>query len=752
MFWSRIAYGHLTRRLPIPTCLTRGPARRLASYFDPNTPRDTRSRVLHRKRIHAALPVDFDGLVSQLRDALREKGPAHVRETFLRLFEDPASFAVSDSTASTTAVDDRQVIVSAMRKLAMADDVKFLNRILAAFEKWGIEVDPVMHGAILQGFQGRDLIDSALWWLQNLSTRATACRPRIEWWNTHLAECMRLQRGELFWKSVHALRQYGVSRPNRETYRLIFKHLLAEHSPAIPRHVSQTWINHMAVDGVPFTRSLYRSLVEEFTQAGAFQGIVALQRMHLLAPHAEGKDLLCAQRLAATIRYAGDTSARRLFLQFREHGFVPTPATLDVIADVLSSVTALHRWEEWLGVQASPTAWENFMTRLLTNGQWRHVGSTYREAIKQGRRPTPGMLLPVLHAHCSKPSKPTETDIANALGTFRDYLRLTSDGEGHVGRTTPQAQDDLPLYNILLRTLIHSQSPSLHKTAVSLLEELHFRGIVMDHMATASYIILLMKLSANVHEAFKVYQMLYKRADGEYALDQKGYVAVLNAYCNLGPSASPALVIPYMTMLKDMRTASYDVPADIYTILLRQLSLSAEKVQSQAEELLDQLVEHIKRVHHSLSLDPTLTPDIALWNQLMDTYQRARCFNEAFTIWETMVATGRFDNITVSIVLDACSFSGYFDKGRNIMRRLHRSGFRLNEHNWSTWVECLCRHKKFEEAMRVLCVDLPEKGGIPPSADIAKLILRFARGLREERGLHERIKRELPELYASLER
>lgn len=270
----------------------------------------------------------------------------------------------------------------------------------------------------------------------------------------------------------------------------------------------------------------------------------------------------------------------------------------------------------------------------------------------------------------------------------------------------------------------------------------------MDHMTTASYIILLMKLSPSPQEAFKVYLMMHRRPDGQYVLDQKGYVAVLNSYCNLQPNAGPALVAPYMTMLQDMRHAGYDLPADVYTIILRQLALFATHVKND-EELLGQLIEYIRRVHQTLTLDPTLKPDTALWNQLMDTYQRARCFNEAFTIWETMFVSGQFDNITISIVLDSCNFAGFVDKGRNIMRRVYKSGFPLNEHNWSTWVECLCRHRKFDEAMRVLFVEMPEKSGVAPSANIAKLILLFAKGSQEEKSLHLRMKRDLPGLYAA---
>ncbi|KAI0803336.1 hypothetical protein BC629DRAFT_120034 [Irpex lacteus] len=752
MSWSRVAFGNLFQRPLIAPRVTHARARKLSSYFNSNAwDNSPLGSASGSPRTHAAPLVNLDGLASQLRDALQEKGPEHVRSTFLKFFQDPTGYIVPASSSTASSIDTRQVIVSSLRKLAMANDVKFLERILTTLEKRGMAADDVTHTAILKGFHSRHFTSSALWWLQHISGRSAAYRPLVEWWNSHLSECFRLRRRELFWKSVDALRDAQVPCPNDETYRLIFRQLLAQHSPLSSR-VIRLWITHMEEDNVRFTRSLFDSLVEEFTLAGASRSISSLEHVYLTSPHAEGKESLCAQLLATAIRTKGDASAHRLLLQFRQHGFTPTPATLDVIADVLPSAMAFRRWEDWLGVKASPTAWETLMARLSTDGHWRDVRSTYRDALRQGRQPTAGMLLPVLRVYCSKPSQPTDVDIREALELFSEYICLTSD-DGRVGRTMPEAQDDLPLYNTLLRALTHSQSPSHHEVAVSLMKELRSRGIDIDHMATTSYIILLMKLSPSIQEAFQVYQMMRKRADGKYSLDQKGFVAVMNAYCNLRPNAGPALVTPYMTMLRDMRAAGYDVPPHVYTVVLRQLALFAAEVKKDNNgQLLGQLVDYIKHIHHTLTLDPTLNPDVALWNQLMDTYQRARCFNEAFTIWETMFASGRFDNITISIVLDACGFAGFVDKGRNIMKRVYKSGFSLNEHNWNTWVECLCRHKKFDEAMRVLSVEMPEKAGITTSVGIARLILRFAKGLPEEKGLHLRMKRELPELYAAVER
>ncbi|KAI0347790.1 hypothetical protein BDW22DRAFT_1365020 [Trametopsis cervina] len=743
MLWRRVAHT-VTRPLPRQFTTSRSlrlPRRHASAYFFPNLDRDVEES---ERTLKPAAP-NLDGLVHRLEGALKQN-PDHVRTVFLNYYEDPASLTTSTSTVA----NHGKTISDALRKLAATKDIDLLRRVVDDMErKWGIPAGTQTHEAILKGLNDVGDGEAILNWLQTIPVSSAPDHVHLRWWNSHLEDCTRRNLSSLFWKSMQALRSAQQSSPNTETYRLAFNHLLAEHRGTPPLPLVQEWVDRMREDGVPLTRAQLDSLTEEFDRRGLAQAVPALERMYLLAPHAEGRDSLCAERLASTSLSEGDPSAHALLGRLRQHAFVPTTQTLDVIAKSLSSAAALEKWERWLEVKASPRAWEIVLGRLLSEGMWRQARETYQTALRWGYRPTAGMIHPVLRTYCSPQlSRPSDADIMAALDLFREYIRLTSDG-GYVGRPMPEAQADLPSYNTLLRALTHSRLHSHHDAAVSLMEELRGRGIVLDNMATATYITLLMKLSRNVDQAFKVYQLLHRRPDGQYVLDQQGYVAVLNTYCKLRTDKGPALVVHFTKMLKDMRAAGHDIPAQVYTILLRQLALLTTKMPTEAR--LEELAQYIRRVHHILTLDPTLTPDTILWNQLMDTYQRAGCFREALTIWETMFASRRLDNATISIAVDACAFSGLVDRGRSIMNRAYHSGFPLNKHNWSTWVECLCRHHRFAEAMKVLCIDLPEKAGIAPDLDIAKMILRFARGSRAEWELRDRMKRQLPQLYAAIE-
>ena len=85
--------------------------------------------------------------------------------------------------------------------------------------------------------------------------------------------------------------------------------------------------------------------------------------------------------------------------------------------------------------------------------------------------------------------------------------------------------------------------------------------------------------------------------------------------------------------------------------------------------------------------------------------------------------------------------------GRHVIDKLHRAGFSLNERNWNSWIECLCRYRLFDEALAVLTVDMP-LGGVKPGRNTVKTLLKFAKGTAEEPRVHDSVKRRLPELYA----
>lgn len=154
-----------------------------------------------------------------------------------------------------------------------------------------------------------------------------------------------------------------------------------------------------------------------------------------------------------------------------------------------------------------------------------------------------------------------------------------------------------------------------------------------------------------------------------------------------------------------------------------------------------------------ITVDASLVPDIAMWNQLMDSYQRAGCFQEAIQLWKTMFMARKFDHASVSIVTDACAFAGAHQIAVDIYKQLHAANFRLNRRNWVNWLECLCRLGKFDEALKFVCLQMGRDGKtVAPDVDVVRLLLKFAIAENQVGETRTKLKTYLPDLWASLPR
>jgi len=212
-----------------------------------------------------------------------------------------------------------------------------------------------------------------------------------------------------------------------------------------------------------------------------------------------------------------------------------------------------------------------------------------------------------------------------------------------------------------------------------------------------------------------------------YNLDERGFSAVLKAYCRLsfrGDLQIP-LITQYFSIVNDMRVQKVPITPRVYTIILHQIGIMAMNTRYD-HRVLERLVATIRRVHDFLTLDASISPDAALWNQLMSTYARLGCFGDACRVWEVMYLTGRYDQISVSIILDACAYAGELRTAHSIRRKLTKAGFAFDMRNWNTWLECLCRLGKFDDAINVVSSEMGNDG-MKPNVESVRIIVKFAR-------------------------
>ncbi|KAI9022798.1 hypothetical protein CLU79DRAFT_750785 [Phycomyces nitens] len=164
----------------------------------------------------------------------------------------------------------------------------------------------------------------------------------------------------------------------------------------------------------------------------------------------------------------------------------------------------------------------------------------------------------------------------------------------------------------------------------------------------------------------------------------------LNSLHNSHPSLLAAL-----TLFNDMRQLRIRPNAHCYTAILHACG------QHKDMYILEQ-------VHKLMKMDLYFDPDTAVYNALMDAYNRSGEGETVLQIWETLITSSSptsIDPTTVSIVLDSCGHNGLGHHAKDIWKRLRDTDFALNSNNFNSYIECLCRSTRsrrgFDIARRV---------------------------------------------------
>lgn len=148
--------------------------------------------------------------------------------------------------------------------------------------------------------------------------------------------------------------------------------------------------------------------------------------------------------------------------------------------------------------------------------------------------------------------------------------------------------------------------------------------------------------------------------------------------------SSPRLVAA-MAMFSDMRPLQIQPTIHTYTAMLHACG------QYRDRYILNQ-------IHQQIKVDLYLDPDIAIYNSLMDAYNRTDDGETVLDIWQTISMPASFSDITpdqtsVSIVFDSCGHNGLSSRANMIWKWLKQTQFKLNTNNYNSYIECLCREK-----------------------------------------------------------
>jgi len=265
-----------------------------------------------------------------------------------------------------------------------------------------------------------------------------------------------------------------------------------------------------------------------------------------------------------------------------------------------------------------------------------------------------------------------------AIEIYREIQEVPM-SEARTTNTGPQ----VALFQTLFRAL--STSPNKTKympVAIDLLEEMKRRGL-SDSAHVTSLVILLMRSAGSFAEAFDAYKTVRERT--QIPFQAKGYAAILHTFTTL--KFDNRTIPPwqdYFQIVKDMQEDGSPVLPHLYTNMARQMARMAVRANPSDPDYipnLQKIVHTTREVQNLLSINTTVTLDTPLWNQLMDTYQRAGAFEDARRIWDRLFHEKRVDGASVSIIFDACGYAGAGRTPVQLYANLRASGYKLHLRN-----------------------------------------------------------------------
>jgi pentatricopeptide repeat protein len=636
-------------------------------------------------------------------------------------------------------------LLSILQTLAVSARREDMQRIEQIFHDFypilGIEPTSRVYTSILLGLADGGHGDQVLNFLLKMPQLPGHFTPTLDQVHAVLAACSQHHSNfQLLQNIVMNMRRMG-QRPTNETFAILLRlrWQIAKRDndiPAINELISL--IQQSVRQGLTFEPIIADILYQSYADIGHISEAKEILSVYeSVSPGVDenpdvGDASYSSQAEPSNVRDMSDIS-RTILRDSRDH------------ADIL-------QLERKLGIKCTVVHWSIILNNCLRSGNIMQAFEIYDQSKKAEITPDAALIAPLLRTLARLDMKgPSDESINRALTIYRDLANAvpppTHPPSKQKNLNDHSTGPDTGIYNILLRMLLTSRTGTDYlPVADSLLKEMEDRHLpTSSSMLTASKIIIEMRRAKSYSGALDFYR------EHRSNLDEHGYAAVLQAYCRLsfrGDLQLP-LITQYFSIVNDMRLQRVPITPKVYTIILHQIGSMVRNVrydypqQNASGQVLDSLVSTTRRVHDFLTLDASISPDAVLWNSLMSTYARLGCFGDAYRVWEMMYLTGRYDQISVGIMLDACGYAGDLRTANSIRKKLSRAGFAFDLRNWNTWVECLCRLGRLDDAVSVVCTEMGDHG-MKPDAESIRILIKFARRAERFKELLSHLQNLLP--------
>ncbi|KAL4070627.1 hypothetical protein J3A83DRAFT_4094748 [Scleroderma citrinum] len=586
-------------------------------------------------------------------------------------------------------------------------------------------------------------------------------QPYLQHWHMFLEHCADMGHANMIQAAMPKM-AYSGCPPNNRTFKILFKAMfnsgatLNDFTRAFDTIEQYTFwydkdVANMLYSGfVKLNRlSQAKQIKKEFNQRFRNRAIKESPRL-----------LEWEEDLALEVERHGLVSAIDLCKVLQKSGYNIHHRTLSILLRRSHHISDLEFAKTSLDLQASPSHWSIIITNAIRAGDLATALSSYAHFRSTGLPLSAPLLQPLISALCASAFRDNDDKpIDHALELYDELARAfpSSSPNAALHRDDPgfmrerSTGPDAYMYGTLLRAMGTSVDVQKYSgVAVSLLAEMEARAIPLQSpIILSSLIVIAMRCSSGVDEALEAYRRLARRHNAP-RITARCYQWILNtlSQLNFGEDGSPPSIWHYFEIVKDMRLSGQAVTPAIYAQLLKRL---AQLAPDAPEDMKHSLAACVRRVHDHLTLDPTITPDTLLWNQLMDSYQRVGLFAEAYRVWEILLVSENFDHASVSIILDACGFANAWPLAQRVYSRLTERSFLLNQGNWDAYVECMCRVGKLNNAVKLVCLEMgKDQKDVAPHKDTIRLLLTFATRSNQQDEVLSRIQRYLPDLWEEL--
>ena len=419
--------------------------------------------------------------------------------------------------------------------------------------------------------------------------------------------------------------------------------------------------------------------------------------------------------------------------------------------DVVSCITKVERETE---TKAQDWVWAEVINMIIDRtGDMDLASQVYDEARSMGVTVTSRIARAMIVALLD--SQPVRLEKAMHV-----YAEFASDpitlGDHHT-RTRVTA-----IYAMLLAACA-SKDRLDPAVPLRLLQDMRANDVQISGKLLSSLLVALINSAPDHDTAFNYYAHAYVAVPG--AFDAEGYSAIAMAFLALSTEGSPFPPPNYVfELVKDMRTSGYQLSTHTLTRLLNTYGTRATPSRKSStdpiyrQRKIDKIHRAISDVHVLINIGTLVVPDVPLLAALMDAYSRVGAYTSAFQVWDQLLERRQREDPeevptlygpAVSTILDTCGRSDQSARATKIYNWAKRFNI-VSPKVAESWVECLCRLGRFDEAAQIVCVQM--KGSSTEDVkETARVLLKLSwRDKTAYRTIPDMVKAAWPGLWDEL--